>query len=130
MAVIRVPKTPRKAFDKSRPVSNLLKAQLEHLEAIVHPAPNPGARSMRTAGPPKPVVRTEGQAAAYIQELTRELYAQKATPLPAAVLEQPLADNARGRRSLRDRPARKPPRKMGARKKSAPRKGAQKRKGR
>src|SRR5262245_25798953 len=135
MAVIRVPKTPRKAFNKSRPISNLLKAQLEHLEAVVYPAPNPGARTMRLARPAKPVVRTEGQAAAYIQELTRQLYAGKAVPLPGVPLEPPAAGDGRKRTSRRrarvapkltrkKRPGKMIAKEKGARKKSAKKRSA------
>ena len=38
MAVIRVPKTPKQAFNKNRPASKLLKSQVEHLEWAVRPA--------------------------------------------------------------------------------------------
>ena len=35
MAVIRVPKTPKRAFNKNRPASKLLRSQIEHLEWAV-----------------------------------------------------------------------------------------------
>jgi len=71
MKVIRVPKTPKSAFDKKRPASDLLKAQIAHLEAVVFPAANPGAPAI--ARPIRPPVQTEGDAAAYIQSLTQQL---------------------------------------------------------
>jgi hypothetical protein len=71
MKVIRVPKTPKGAFDKKRPASDLLKAQIAHLEAVVFPAANPGAPAI--ARPIRPPVQTEGGAAAYIQSLTQQL---------------------------------------------------------
>lgn len=92
MAIVRVPKTPRGAFNKNRPVSNLLKAQMEHLEAAAHTC---HVQSQRR----RP--RTEGQAAAYIAELTAQVKASaelaKHTtgprpPLPPLSAPLPAAD--------------------------------------
>ncbi len=66
MAVMKVPKTPRKAFDPHRRPSALLLSQIEHLEWAALPAAQrkPGCL-------PAARVRTEGQAAARIAQLTR-----------------------------------------------------------
>ena len=107
MAVIKVPKTPRRAFDTGRTPSKLLKDQVKHLEWAVRPA------SQRKPGDfrPRPP-RTEGQAAARIATLTRRLLEQKtqasqatvpAIPPPAAAAPAAAAARAtkpgRGRRA-------------------------------
>lgn len=70
---IKVPKTPMAAFNKQRRVSNLLKAQIEHLEAAAYgPAATPSQRK-------RP--RNEGQASAYIETLTRQLHPEGAKPI-------------------------------------------------
>jgi hypothetical protein len=80
MAVIKisVPKTPKSAFNKNRPASGLLLAQLEHLETA-----SGGDYSAPKKKPKKPL--TEGQVAARIHELTRSLHPQAAhVQLPTA----------------------------------------------
>lgn len=82
MAVIKVPKTPRKSFDKNRPASVLLLGQIEHLEWAVLPASrrSPSARRRR--------VKTEGQAAERVAQLlamlpeSRTVPPQRLPPLP------------------------------------------------
>jgi hypothetical protein len=112
---IKVPKTPESAFNKNRPASDLLKAQLEHLEAAAGnyqselPATRRASKSL-----------TEGQVAVRIHALTRKLHPQMSgeQPAPGAVvnaIEEPLAQ---ARRSAR--PRRK------AAKTSTPRKGGHK----
>jgi hypothetical protein len=66
MTVIKVPKTPAKAFNPKRPASALLLSQIEHLEHAI-------------GREPKRIKRTEGQAARYIAELTAELLRQTQT---------------------------------------------------
>jgi len=76
MAVIKitVPKTPKSAFNKNRPASDLLKAQLDHLEAA--------AGNYRPSAKKRGKL-TEGQAAARIHALTRTLHPQAAhVPMP------------------------------------------------
>jgi len=71
MAVIKVPKTPKKAFNKRRRPSALLLDQIKHLEWAVLPA------SQRKPGQlPRRKVKTEGQAAERIGQLTQMLLAQ------------------------------------------------------
>ena len=87
LKTIRIPKTPRTAFNKKRPVSNLLKAQIAHLEAAAYPA---GTAPKRPRRP-----RNEGQASAYIAELTRQLHPagaqESAAPPAVAPLPWPAA---------------------------------------
>ena len=74
---ISVPKTPKSAFNKNRPASGLLLAQLEHLETAAGEYPPPRKKGK------KPL--TEGQVASRIHELTRALHPQAAhVPLPTA----------------------------------------------
>jgi hypothetical protein len=93
MAVIKinVPKTPKSAFNKNRPASGLLIAQLEHLEAASgadYSAPKKKSK--------KPL--TEGQVAARIHELTRTLHPQAAdVPLPTAQMVSHVEDPGAGR---------------------------------
>jgi len=79
MTVIKLPKTPKSAFNPRRPASALLLSQIEHLEHAV------GLE-------PKRVKRTEGDAARYIAKLTAELLKQAQTP--AAPAPSPLAGTA------------------------------------
>jgi hypothetical protein len=88
MAVIRVPKTPKKAFNKNRPASKLLKSQVAHLEWAVRPASERKPYQL-----PKASVRTEGEAAARIEELTRLLHPEGAKTSPT--LAEPQAARAR-----------------------------------
>ena len=75
MAVIRVPKTPKKAFDPGRDPSELLLKQIEHLEWAVLPA------SQRKPGRlPKRKVKTEAQAAERVGQLTQMISAAQAAP--------------------------------------------------
>lgn len=81
MVVVRVPKTPKKAFDKNRRPSALLLSQIEHLEWAVLPA------LQRKPGQlPKEKVKTEAQAAERVAQLTKMLLQSKvaAAPAPAA----------------------------------------------
>jgi len=73
MAIIKVPKTPKKAFDKSRRPSSLLLKQIEHLEWAVLPASKRKPKQL-----PKRKVTTEGQAAERIAQLTQMLLARHA----------------------------------------------------
>jgi len=63
MAVIKVPKTPKKSFNKNRPASVLLRGQIEHLEWAVLPASRRNPRARRRK------VKTEGQAAERVAQL-------------------------------------------------------------
>lgn len=58
--VIRIPKVPSGAFNKNRPVSELLWAQVEHLAAVVK----------RQIDEDRRAIRTESQAASYIQKMS------------------------------------------------------------
>jgi hypothetical protein len=76
MAVISVPKTPKKAYDPRRPAGTLLQNQIRHLEWAVRPA---GKRKPKDFKKIKPA-KTEAEAAARIAKLTYELQRQSALP--------------------------------------------------
>lgn len=86
MREITVPKVPARAFNKNRPASDLLKRQVAQLQHVVEVA---------TGGPviatPLKKVKTEGQAAAFIAQVTRALAPATAPIAPAA----PAAPTAR-----------------------------------
>jgi len=71
MTIIKLPKTPRQAFNPRRPAGTLLRSQIEHLEHAV------GLE-------PKRIKRSEGEAAKYIAELTAKLLAQSQQPTAPA----------------------------------------------
>jgi hypothetical protein len=73
MAVIKVPKTPRKAFNKNRRPSALLLSQIEHLEWAALPASHRKPDSLPKAKP-----KTEGQAAERVAQLTGLVLAARA----------------------------------------------------
>jgi hypothetical protein len=106
MAVIRVPKTPKRAFNKSRPASSLLRSQLDHLEWAVRPASQRKPHQL-----PKAAVKTEGEAAARIGELTRMLRPDAAHPtVPVITVPQPAAPRtvrriAQPKKTRRTKPA-------------------------
>ena len=75
MAVIRVPKTPKKAFDPQRPAGTLLQSQLKHLEWAVRPAGERRGKAFRI----RPA-KTEAEAAARIAKLNATLHRQATAP--------------------------------------------------
>jgi len=106
MAVIRVPRTPKSAFNKNRPASKLLKSQVEHLEWAVRPA---SERKPYQLAKSKSSIRTEGEAAARIEELTRLLHPEGAKSAPPVgrlfaiernVLPKSFDTNTYGRKSF------------------------------
>lgn len=91
MTVIRIPKTPAKAFNKDRPLSDLLKGQIEHLEWAIRPAAERSPSNMKSIKRHMPT--TEGEAAVRIEELTRRLHPGGAAvqpPSPAAAGPAPV----------------------------------------
>jgi hypothetical protein len=62
---IRVPTTPKSAYNPKRKISSLLKAHIANLEATTR-------RKLGAMPAAKP--KTEGQASAYIATLTRRLH--------------------------------------------------------
>lgn len=67
MAVITVPRTPKRAFNPKRRPSALLLKQIEHLEWAVLPASKRKPHQLKNV----PKVRTEAQAAERVGQLTK-----------------------------------------------------------
>ncbi len=79
MDIIKVPKTPRSAYNPSRRASGLLEAQIKQLQAAAGvSSPQSLSRSRRTTG-------SEGEAARYIAALTRTLHPDGAGQSAAAM---------------------------------------------
>jgi hypothetical protein len=70
--VISIPKPPASAFNKHRPVSDLLWEQVEHLAAVVR----------RQIDDERRAIRTEGQASDFIRKMTAILH-------PEGVMKKP-----------------------------------------
>jgi hypothetical protein len=133
MAVMKVPKTPTKAFDAQRRPSALLLSQIQHLEWAALPA------SQRKPGQlPTLKVRTEAQAAERIGQLTAMvLEASKApkpqagaiqrTPAPVTLPPIPRAPgsraSSRSASAKKKRAARRPKGKQTAAKRATPSRG-------
>ena len=101
---IKVPKTPKSAFNKYRPASDLLKAQLEHLEAAAGKYPGESSTLRRAAR-----ALTEDDVATRIQALTRKLHLPVADDRPGvAGAVGPMVEKlAAARQSIRQRIAAK-----------------------
>src|SRR3954468_21992795 len=101
MAPIKMPATPRSAYDPTRPANALLLAHVRELEKAVAAA---GRRVVRK----KP--KTEAQVAAYMRHLNRALHQQVLLPpMTRRALDVPLdggggtASKPRSRTSTRKR---------------------------
>lgn len=85
MATIRVPGPPPQAFQKNRPISDLIKAQIKHFQHLEHKL----QLNLPTKFSPHDLT-TEGAAARYIAEMTTALCSQNPsaqqapTPISAA----------------------------------------------
>jgi len=69
MAIIPVPKPPKKAMSADREVNCLLRAQVEHLQHVERRLPLRYRSSIYTHA-----IRTEGEAARYIGEVTEAIH--------------------------------------------------------
>ena len=70
MALIHVPKPPKSAYDPDRPMSSLLNSQIEHLREAEGKLP----LRYRSEWYIK-AIRTEGEAAKYIRDVTEAIHA-------------------------------------------------------
>ena len=73
MAVIKVPKPAQGSFNKNRPVSALLRNQILHMHEVERKFP-----PSRHSGVYINEIRTEGEAADYIQKVTARLHPEGA----------------------------------------------------
>jgi hypothetical protein len=114
MALIPVPKPPKSAYDPDRPMSSLLKSQIEHLRDAEGKLP----LRYRSEWYIK-AIRTEGEAAKYIRDVTEAIHAahedaERARRAPkrkrmieiAAVADE-RAEGTRSRRATKKRNATK-----------------------
>jgi hypothetical protein len=69
MTMIKVPKPPQSAYDPSRPVSALLKVQVEHLYEAEKRLPSRYRSEVYVNA-----IRTEGEAANYIRAVTEAIH--------------------------------------------------------
>jgi len=70
MTIIQVPRPPKSAFDPDRPVSSLLKAQMEYLHEAEKRLPSRYHSEIYVNA-----VKTEGEAAKYIRHVTEAIHA-------------------------------------------------------
>jgi hypothetical protein len=73
MAIIRVPKPPKAALNKDRPISSLLKTQIRHLQEAEFRLPARAQTNIYIN-----TIKTEGEAAEYIRQVTANLHAEHA----------------------------------------------------
>jgi len=66
---IKVPKTPKSAYDPDRPISDLVKNQIRHMQAAEQSLPVESRSLMPVAA-----ITTERDASAYIQHVTEQLH--------------------------------------------------------
>ena len=69
MVLIHVPKPPKHAYDPDRPMGSLLKSQVEHLREAESKLPLRYRSEVYIKA-----VRTEGEAAQYIREVTEAIH--------------------------------------------------------
>ena len=69
MTLIHVPRPPKSAMNPNRPVSSLLKTQIEHLQRAETRLPHP-----YQAGIYINAIKTEGEAAKYIRAVTEAIH--------------------------------------------------------
>jgi hypothetical protein len=77
METIHVPGPPKQAFNKNRPISDLIRAQVNHLKHVEASLP-----ADQRSGIPPHEISTESDAANYIAAMTR-LFQSKAATVPA-----------------------------------------------
>lgn len=69
MVLIHVPKPPKSAYDPDRPISSLLKSQVDHLREAESKLPLKYRSDVYAKA-----VRTEGEAARYIRDVTEAIH--------------------------------------------------------
>jgi hypothetical protein len=119
MALIHVPRPPKSAYDPDRPVSSLLKSQIDHLREAESKLPLRYRSEMYIR-----TIKTEGEAARYIRDVTEAIHAAHAeahgarkAPKRRRVIEiAAVADERSERERARKKSARKPARKSKSKK--------------
>lgn len=84
MATIRVPAPPPQAFQKNRPISDLVKSQIKHFQHLEHKL------QLKLSRPFSPNdLTTEAGAAQYIAEVTAALCSRAPVPVPVRATATP-----------------------------------------
>jgi hypothetical protein len=73
MAIVKVPKPPQSAMNKNRAISSLLKTQIKHLQEAEFRLPAEAQSNIYINA-----IKTEGEAADYIRQVTAALHAEHA----------------------------------------------------
>lgn len=115
MALIHVPRPAKSAYDPDRPMSSLLKSQVDHLREAESKLPLRYRSEVYMRA-----VRTEGEAARYIRDVTEAIHAAHAeahrarrVPKRKRVIEIAAVADERAERARKKRPA-KPAKKSAA----------------
>jgi|GEM_PF-1092327 hypothetical protein len=69
MVLVRVPKPPKSAYDPNRPMSSLLRSQVDHLQEAEAKLPLQYCSRLYAKA-----IRTEAEAARYIREVTEGIH--------------------------------------------------------
>jgi hypothetical protein len=103
MVLVRVPKPPKSAYDPDRPMSSLLRSQIEHLQEAEAKLPLKYCSTIYAKA-----IRTEGEAARYIRDVTEAIHrahddAERArrTPKRKRVIEIAAGAEKRAKRTQR-----------------------------
>jgi hypothetical protein len=95
MEPIRVPAPPKAAFNKQRPMSDLIKAQIKHFKHLEHKLPAESRAAL-----PQHAIVSEADAARYIAPMTALLRSRGAATPPAAKPTAQIASLPRRTRGL------------------------------
>jgi hypothetical protein len=96
MVVIPVPKPPKKAFNVDRPISNLLRNQLEHLQRAEFRLPIKQQTNIYINA-----IKTEAEAADYIRRVTQAIHDAHGVR-PAGAAPGPVAVRSKSKAKGRD----------------------------
>ena len=96
MATIQVPKPPKSAWDPDRPISTLLKSQVEHMYEAEMKLPHQYKSQIYINA-----IKTEGAAAEYIQKVTAAIHKAHEDAMTPRTKAAPTRRAANGPRSAR-----------------------------
>lgn len=102
MAVIHVPRPSRKAMNPGRPASSLLLTQIQHLQHAENNLPLKYCSDTYTKA-----IRTEGEAAAYIREVTEAIHLAHVHAKAKKVKQMPVRRRGLEIAAAAERPKRK-----------------------
>lgn len=78
--VIRIPKVPKDAFNMDRPISDLVRSQVEHLAAVVKKDIDDESRAKKKdIDDQRRAIRTQAHAGAFIGKMTALLHPEGAS---------------------------------------------------